>query len=65
MRDEVFMTHPDSAIVTASASSTVAYSGQLPNDSHFQTILGKSSTSLLAGVKAGRVHLYRVAGNTM
>jgi len=27
--------------------------------------VGKSSTSLLAGVKAGRVHLYRVAGNTV
>jgi len=27
--------------------------------------VGKSSTSLLAGVKAGRVHLCRVAGNTM
>ena len=27
--------------------------------------LGKSSTSLLAGVKAGRVHLCRVAGNTV
>jgi len=27
--------------------------------------VGKSSTSLLAGVKAGRVHLCRVAGNTV
>jgi len=27
--------------------------------------VGKSSISLLAGVKAGRVHLYRVAGNTV
>ena len=27
--------------------------------------VGKSSTSLLAGVKAGRVHLCRVADNTV
>jgi len=27
--------------------------------------IGKSSTSLLAGVKAGRVHLRRVAGNNV
>jgi len=27
--------------------------------------VGKSSTSLLVGVKAGRVHLCRVAGNTV
>ena len=27
--------------------------------------VGKSSTSLLAGVKAGRVHLCLVAGNTV
>ena len=27
--------------------------------------VGKSSTSLLAGVKAGRVHLCRVAGYTL
>ena len=27
--------------------------------------VGKSSTSLLAGVKAGRIHLCRVAGNTV
>jgi len=27
--------------------------------------VGKSSTSLLAGVKVGRVHLCRVAGNTV
>ena len=27
--------------------------------------IGKSSTSLLAGVKAGRVYLCRVAGNTV
>ena len=26
---------------------------------------GKSSTGLLAGIKAGRVHLCRVAGNTV
>ena len=27
--------------------------------------VGKSSTNLLAGVKAGRVHLFQVAGNTV
>ena len=29
------------------------------------SLLGKSSTRLLAGVKVGRVHLCRVAGNTV
>jgi len=31
----------------------------------FPSRVGKSSTSLLAGVKVGRIHLCRVAGNTV
>ena len=35
------------------------------NSAFHPSWVGKSSTSLLAGVKAGRVHLCRVAGNTV
>ena len=35
------------------------------NSASFTYGVGKSSTSLLAGVKTGRVHLCRVAGNTV
>ena len=37
----------------------------LVNSAFHPSGVGKSSTSLLAGVKAGRVHLCRVAGNTV
>ena len=38
----------------------------LPSASAFHPSgVGKSSTSLLAGVKVGRIHLCRVAGNTV
>jgi len=40
----------------------VAYQLSLPS---LRSGVGKSSTSLLAGVRAGRVHLCRVAGNTV
>jgi len=38
--------------------------GQLSRPVHPSGV-SKSNTSLLAGVKAGRVHLCRVAGNTV
>ena len=41
-----------------------ALPGNLVNSTFHPSGVGKSSTSLLAGVKAGRVHLCRVAGNT-
>ena len=37
----------------------------LGNSAFHPSEVGKSSTGLLAGVKAGRVHLCRVAGNTV
>jgi len=38
----------------------------LPTNSAFHPSgVGKSSTGVLAGVKAGRVHLCRVSGNTV
>ena len=43
-----------------------ALPGSLQVNSAFHpSAVGKSSTSFLAGVKAGRVHLCRVAGNTV
>ena len=46
----------------ASSTSAVAMPGRL---SFHPSGVDKSSTGLLAGVKTGRVHLCRVAGNTM
>ena len=37
----------------------------LPNSAFHPSGVGKSNVGLLAGVKAGRVHLCRVAGNTV
>jgi len=37
----------------------------LGNSAFHPSGVGTSSTSLLAGVKAGRVHVCRVAGNTV
>ena len=43
--------------------------GALPvayvNSAFYPSGVGQSSTGLLAGVKAGRVHLCRVAGNVV
>ena len=46
---------------------TGALPGTVPyvNSAFHSSEVGKSSTSLLAGFKAGRVHLCRVAGNTV
>jgi len=41
-----------------------ALPGSLGHSAFHPSVVGKSSTGLLAGVKAGRVHLCRVAGNT-
>ena len=52
-------------ITTCGTSFCIGDDGVTLYSAFHPSRVGKSSTSLLAGVKAGRVHLCRVAGNTV